>query len=807
MSRYLCIHGHFYQPPRENPWLEAIEMQDSAAPYHDWNARIDAECYGQNAVSRILGENDRIARIVNNYARISFNFGPTVLSWLESFSPRTYEAILAADRAAQERFAGHGSALAQAYNHVIMPLANRRDKETQIRWGIRDFEHRFGRRPEGMWLPETAVDTETLDLLAEHEILFTILSPYQARRTRAIGQRKWTDATGGRVDPSRAYRANLPSGRTIALFFYDGPISQAVAFERLLANGEQFAARLRAGFSEERTWPQLVHIATDGESYGHHHRHGDMALAAALERIEEDETVRLTNYGEFLATHPPTEEAEVVESSAWSCSHGVGRWSRDCGCNTGGHPEWNQAWRQPLRDALDDLRDRVAGIYEEGCRGLLRDPWAARNEYAGVVLDRSPDNVRAFFERYAEGERSPEADVRRLKLLELQRHAILMYTSCGWFFDEISGMETIQVIEYAGRALQLASELSGQDVETPFLERLQAAKSNVPEHQDGKRVYEKWVRPAMLDLERVGAHFALSSLFEDYADQVRIYCYEAERLQEEKLSSGRMTLALGRVRIRSTITWNTGEMSYVAVHVGAHNMSGGIDARVGAEEFREQLAPLIAAFKRADIPDVVRQLDRRFGDRAFSLRSLFRDEQRKILDLVLADTVAAADAAYVRIYQDQAGLMLYLADHNVPIPAALSVAADRAVNHRLQRVFLEEGPLDRQVVVELLQEAKERRVHLDSVGLEFAFRQRIERLAESFRGDPHDLERLAALEGAADIVAMLPFRVDVWRVQNDFDVVRREHLTDYRWRHDLPGAQEWLRRFLALGEVLGVEVE
>ncbi|HEX6178101.1 MAG TPA: glycoside hydrolase, partial [Thermoanaerobaculia bacterium] len=325
MDRFVTIHGHFYQPPRENPWLEGVETQDSAKPYHDWNERITAECYEPNATSRILDPRERILRIVNNYASISFNFGPTLLSWLAERAPDTYAAILDGDRLSRNRFSGHGSALAQAYNHIILPLANERDKRTQVRWGLRDFESRFGRRPEGMWLPETAVDVATLEALAAEGIAFTILAPHQALRTRKVGEKSWTNANGS-LDPTMPYLIYLPSGRTIAIFFYDGPISRAVAFEQLLARGEALAHRLTGAFDPSRKHAQIVHIATDGETYGHHHRFGDMALAYALQYIEKEKLARLTNYGEFLEMHPPTHEVEIAEDTAWSCAHGVERW-------------------------------------------------------------------------------------------------------------------------------------------------------------------------------------------------------------------------------------------------------------------------------------------------------------------------------------------------------------------------------------------------------------------------------------------------------------------------------------------------
>jgi alpha-amylase/alpha-mannosidase (GH57 family) len=442
-DRYVCIHGHFYQPPRENPWLEEIELQDSAYPYHDWNERIAAECYAPNTASRLLDGEGRITGIVNNYSKISFNFGPTLLAWMERHDPSTYIAILEADKLSRKRFSGHGSALAQAYNHIIMPLANSRDKRTQIIWGIEDFQKRFGREPEGMWLPETAVDTETLEILAEQRIKFTILAPSQARCFRKIGEnQEWQGVEGSKIDPTTSYLCRLASGRTLYLFFYDGPISQEVAFGGLLKNGEAFVQKLMGAFSEGRDQPQIVHIATDGETYGHHHRFGDMALAFCLHFIESSDLLTLTNYGEFLEKYPPIHEVQIFENSSWSCAHGVERWRNDCGCNSGMHSGWHQKWRGPLRGALDALRDQLIPAYTREASLYFKDPWQARDHYIEVILDRGEESIEAFLKKHTARELSKEEKSRVLKLLELQRHAMLMYTSCGWFFDEISGPET-----------------------------------------------------------------------------------------------------------------------------------------------------------------------------------------------------------------------------------------------------------------------------------------------------------------------------------------------------------------------------
>jgi len=518
MSRYVCIHGHFYQPPRENPWLEEIEVQDSAIPYHDWNERITIECYAPNAASRILDSQRRIVDIVNNYSSISFNFGPTLLSWMEKYDPEVYEAILEADRCAQKNFSGHGSAIAQAYNHLIMPLANRRDKETQLLWGIQDFEHRFKRKPEGMWLPETAVDLETLDILAENNIKFTILSPLQALRVKNFDQENWQDVSGGKIDPQIPYVCRLPSGKTITLFFYNGPITQEVAFGGLLHSGETFANRLMDSFSKtEAQDARLSHIATDGETYGHHHRFGDMALAYCLRDIQSKNLVKITIYAEFLEKFPPQREVEIIENTSWSCPHGIERWRANCGCRLKEHAGSTQEWRKQLRLAMDWLRDQLIISYERETLRYLKDPWNARQHYIEVILDRSEENLKKFLSRFALKHLIPSQRVQALKLLEIQRHAMLMYTSCGWFFDDISGIETIQILQYAARAMQLTKELTGLDLEKDFMDFLKIAPSNNPEFKEGREVYERFVVSARLDLLSVAAHYVLTSLFEKKA--------------------------------------------------------------------------------------------------------------------------------------------------------------------------------------------------------------------------------------------------------------------------------------------------
>ena len=472
-TKYLTIHGHFYQPPRENPWIEEIELQDSAAPKHDWNDKICWQCYEPNSVSRIVDNQNRILNIVNNYEFMSFNFGPTLLSWMETHAKNAYRRIIEADKNSLQLYNGHGCAIAQVYNHMILPLANLNDKYTQVIWGIKDFEKRFERKPEGIWLAETAVDSQTLEVLIDCGIKYTILSPHQAQCVRKMdGQDSWHDVSWGSIDPSMPYRYfpdENDESKYIDLFFYDGAISKSVAFDNLLCDGNKFAYRLQDGYVEDRRHPQLVNIATDGESYGHHTKFGDMALSYVLEVKAEELGFKITNYGWFLENYPPTFQVDIKPQSSWSCCHGVGRWIEDCGCSTGAQKGWNQKWRKPLRDALDYVRDELIKLCSSEGAKYYKDFWDARNNYIDVILDRSEESYEKFFRKNAKKNLSQKDRTKAVKLMEIQRFCQLMYTSCGWFFSEISGIETTQIMKYALRAMEIASEFTKVAIEKKFL--------------------------------------------------------------------------------------------------------------------------------------------------------------------------------------------------------------------------------------------------------------------------------------------------------------------------------------------------
>ena len=666
---YVCIHGHFYQPPRENPWLEAVEAQDSAAPFHDWNERITRECYAPNSRSRLLDHHMKIVGLINNYAYISFNFGPTLLGWLETHAPQVLEGIVEGDRISRQRHGGHGNALAQVYNHIILPLASPADKRTQVRWGLADFRRRFGRDPEGMWLAETAVDVASLETLAENGIAFTILSPGQAARWRPIGTREWTSDG---IDPSRAYLCRLPSGRSINLFFYDAVVSRQVAFERLLDNGEKFVARLKGGFDNRRSHAQLMHIATDGESYGHHHAHGDMGLAYALTVLQRDPSVRLTNYGEFLELHPPEWEVQVHDNSSWSCFHGIERWRSACGCRMRG--DWQQDWRGPLRSGLDALKIRLDLLFQTEGMHYFRDPWQARDQYIDVVLDRRPETVIAFLLAQGHGRLERPDMTRALWLLEMQRHGMLMYTSCGWFFDEISGLETTQCLRYAARALQLARHF-GHDFEPELLAHLELAPSNVAQFGNGRVVWEQLIRPSRVDLERVVAHHCMNLLFRPTAARARVYCYDLEVHDLEGRQRAGLRLAAGRMKVRSSLTLDEAETCFVVLHYGGLDFHAVLRTADGLEMFNRFKNRLFATYDGGSLADLTTFVAREFPGESHRIEDLFADERWQIIDVVLGDRLADYRSTFARLADTDAEVLTRLGRMRTPTPIPMRVAA------------------------------------------------------------------------------------------------------------------------------------
>lgn len=807
MNRHVCIHGHFYQPPRENPWLEEVELQESALPYHDWNARITAECYARNGASRIMNSQGHIVEIVNNYSKISFNIGPTLMSWMEKEDPEAYRSILEADRLSRQRFSGHGSALAQVYNHIIMPLANSRDKRTQILWGIRDFEYRFGSRPEGMWLAETAVDLESLDIMAEQGIKFTILAPHQAKRAKRIDEsREWNPDDANYIDLRRPYLCRLPSGRSIAIFFYDGPISRSVAFEGLLHSGESLARRIVGAFDLQAEENQLVHIATDGESYGHHHKFGDMALAYCLHYIEKNSLAKLTIYGEYLERNPPEYEVELVENTSWSCIHGIERWRDNCGCNSGANPSWNQEWRGPLRKSLDWLRDRAAVIYERELKGLVADYWAFRDSYIEVILDRSRYNVDRFLSQRVNKVLSPEEKNKVLRCLEIQRNALLMYTSCGWFFDDISGIETVQIIKYAARIIQLIRRVTGEDLELGFIELLGKAKSNVPQANNGARIYKSYVEPSIVDILRVGAHYAMSSLYHDYPQDARLYCFSVHRLAYDKQAVGKLELVVGWAEIVSEITWTSFQVYFVVLHLGDQNFICGVDYFRDEESYNKMQADVSAAFAEGDIPLSIQAINRYFGAKNYSLWHLFKHEQQTILDQIFDSTMQELESSFRQIYDDHFSLIRMINENHLPLPKALANVVEFVLLRDLTKLLsMNEVPLDR--LGRLVKEINRWQFKRDKEQLDFLGAKKMNELMSRFRKNTDDVALLQYMVDIIKLLRALRLDMEIWKAQNIYYAIGQEVYRKRLAAVEKDGdARRWLEAFEQLGEILKVKI-
>ncbi|MBF0531850.1 MAG: DUF3536 domain-containing protein [Candidatus Omnitrophica bacterium] len=802
MNKYICVHGHFYQPPRENPWLEEIEIQDSAFPYNDWNERITAECYYPNSASRVLDDQGRIRAIMNNYGRMSFNFGPTLLSWLKRKSPEVYQAVLDADGESQARFSGHGAAIAQVYNHIIMPLANDRDKRTQVIWGIKDFEHRFHRFPEGMWLAETAVDTATLEILAEYGIRFTILSPYQARRVKFSSASDWQDVSGGRVDPKKPYWISLPSGRKIAVFFYDGGLAMETAFGDLLKDGNRFTHKILSAFSPEHS-PQLVHIATDGETYGHHHKFGNMALSFLLQNHQ----IKPTVYAELLERFPPQAQVEIHENSSWSCGHGIERWRSDCGCRIGGPTKVNQQWRAHLRQAMDGLRDQLSGIYEKEMTGLLPDPWKFRDDYIALILNREERYAQEFLQTAAGRRISPEEKVKILRLAEMQRHALLMYTSCGWFFDDISGIEPAQIMQYAGRAIQIAREISGQDLEEPYLTILSRAKSNNLQMEDGRKIYEAYVKPAMIDLVNVGVHYAISSLFQKYPRVAKIYAYTVKNEIYHKVEFGRQCLLIGKARVKSEITHHELAVDFAVLHFGDYNLSAGGRLHGPDTAFEDMRRKLELLFRKNNIPGLVHAINQSFGEKSYSLWDLFKNEQGKAVEHIFEYTLKDIESKFREIYNQYYPLMQVQRNIRMSLPKALAVTVEFVLVRDLCDLLEKETENVERLTV-LVAEMNRWGFTRDKDRISLIATRRLDammrRLFDSF-GDVVLLETITAY---MRILSGLKLDWDLWRPQETYFKIGKKlyHIMKEKEKYQDETVIRWLKAFDQLGGLLHVRI-
>jgi hypothetical protein len=646
-------------------------------------------------------------------------------------------------------------------------------------------------------------------MLAQHGILFTVLAPHQCKRIRPLKEgAAWTDTPGASVDTTRPYIVRFASGVSIAVFFYNGPASRAIAFEGLLNSGENFAARLKAGF-KDTAQPQLVSVATDGESYGHHHKLGEMALAYALRLLEQDETVRLANYASFLAQFPPEYECEIVENTSWSCTHGIERWRSDCGCN-GGKAGFNQSWRAPLRKAMDELRDAIVPLTEQEGAKYFDNVWGARDGYIQVILDRSPESVERFFRLHQNHMLAETERVHALELMEMQRNAQLMYTSCGWFFDDISGIETVQIIAYAARVLQLAKQVSAEQTasfEQAFLSSLAEARSNIAAEGDGATIYKRNSATMELHLEQVAAHYAISSIFSSFAEETELFCYHVHRISFDIHTSGSGRLALGRAHIASAVTGHSQSFSFAVLHFGDQNITAAVKAYTDADaaEFEAFAAEADEQVQRADFPEVIRLIDRYYGRANYSLTSLFTDEQRRIVRLILDSTLRDIENSLTTIYQDHASLLHYLSQAGLPKPPALTLAAGFAINAGLRRV-LEADSIDQAQLHSYLALAKSDQVTLETAELSYIADQRMKRAMVDLQASAGSLETLSLALSLARTLVVLPFELNLWQAQNIwYEILRTSG--DGLTALELDDRPRWEKDFSELGSCLSIDCD
>lgn len=814
---YLTIHGHFYQPPRENPWLETIEVQESANPYHDWNERVTAECYTPNSVSKIVTHDNKILDIVNNYSYISFNFGPTLLSWMEQHSPYTYERIIKADVQSAAKNNGHGNALAQVYNHIIMPLANKNDKHTQIIWGIKDFQYRFGRKPEGMWLAETACDDATMEALVDCGIKFTILSPFQAKSIRKLKTEAWTDVSWGNIDPARAYRYFIKSDKSkyIDIFFYDGSISKSVAFDELLTDGNKFVARLKDGISSQRNYNQLVNIATDGESYGHHTKFGDMALAYVLKIRAEDEGFEITNYANYLEQEGVEYEADIKDVSSWSCAHGVGRWMDDCGCSTGGNWGWNQKWRKPLREALDYLRDELIKIFEENASVYFNDIWKARNDYIDVILDRCKTTISKFIETHQKYPLEKPDIVKALKLMEMQRQAMLMYTSCGWFFSEISGLETTQIMKYAARAMQLAASFSSKDLESDFKQILSKAQSNIHGFGTGKDVYEKFVKPSVVSIKQIAALWAISSMHTNFDESTFLYCYDIKKHLYKYVSKGATAFSTGRIEIESKVTLEKFDFFFASLQFPEGDFHCAIKRYDESENIINIIKELIQTYTQEPITETIRALDNIFGNDYYTLKDLLVEDRSKILLTSLKDKLSKFSNNYRDVYNEGKSFISQLISLGINVPVEYKLAAQYTLSNDFNELFKESvNIIDDEIIqkaAEINEEAIAFKIDIDKTPTCDIFSKQIQKSVYNFVKN-FEIHRLDKILKLFECVNKLGLKVDIAEAQNLYFnkiYMKFTNLLDnvIQANDNIDEVRDFLFSLLVLGEFLNINTD
>ena len=779
-----------------------VPREPSAAPFHDWNERITAECYRPNGWARVLDDHGRIVAIVDNYRHLSFNVGPTLLSWLQSHAPEVYARIIESDRAG-------GRAIAQGYGHAILPLCNDRDLRTQVRWGLADFRHHFGRAAEGMWLPETAVDDRVLAVLAEEGVRFTILAPGQVEVDG--------DHDGGPLPGTLRWHHPERPDLGVDLVVYDGPISHDVAFGG-------FPSQVVVDRIVRRSDGDLVSVACDGETFGHHHTYADRGVAYALAIEAGRRGVSLPRLADWLAEHPPTQAAKV-RLSAWSCAHGVGRWLEDCGCHTGGEPGWNQAWRAPLRAALDQVREHAVEVFERRGAAVLADPWAARDAYVDAVVGAT--TVERFADQHligasggsdgrddAEGPDDDAVLVEALTLLESQRMALLMYTSCGWFFNDLAGIETVQILRYAACCIDLLAALGeAGGLEDAVLATLAGAHSNDPDEGDGRDIWRRHVDPSRVDPARVAAHLAMTELLTEHrlpGGTARLDAYDVARDLDGAVDRGGVAACAGRVTLTHRRTRRTTAWTYAALHLGGLEVFGAVrpaepdrtggrgpsgparsaksgkhepdrtggrgpsgparSAKSGKHEpvgsrDEEDVAALMEATRGGDrVTTLLRLVVDRFGPREFGLESGLPGVGEELLRATAEGLADRFVAAYDQLRADHHDTLAALAVAGTPLPAELRGPVEHALARRLE-VAVEAcaGSIDPdsyQVARAVAREAREQGVRVSSPGAAAALERSVDR-AVAVAADRPGPETVDAARGMVRLSRVLGLDVRV----------------------------------------------
>ncbi len=768
-NHHVCIHGHFYQPPRENPWLGVIERQGSAAPFSDWNERINAECYSALTHSHVLDDEGRIDDLFNNFAHMSFNIGPTLNSWLEKHDPETLRRIRLGAELSRKAYKKHCGALAQAYNHPILPLCDARDRHTQILWGIAEYVHRYGFKPEGMWLPECGINMDTVRLLIDHGIRFVILAPQQSEAVRMIGTEEWTQTPYGSVETRQPYRLFEVDGggrthyhRYLDVFFYDRGISLKVSFEHLLRDPDRLAWFVRERLDNDATLPQIVLVATDGEAYGHHERGGNDTLAQFFSKFLKSPEIDVGNLSLYLADNPPTWEVKLWhgvdgKGSSWSCDHGVGRWMTDCGCHTGGDDRWNQAWRQPLRNSFDHLRHLVRkALHAEG-HAIFRDYWDARDDYIAVLLNPSDENRAAFLKAHARGALCRKDEIKAWRLLEADLNAMLMYTSCGWFFCELSGLEPVQNMRYALRAAELAQPYLTENLTQVLQETLSAALSNIPEEGNGCDIFNKHVLTTRFTPEQIAAAHMLCRLAGIpeplYVPKVSV-CDEKIRTREKegvKTSSGSVDV----FDPRTTESWS---LRYFCMIRDDHTFGalvwsvGGSDDKAAQTKMKQ-----LDALPAAELSELIER-------EGISARNLPWQVRDAIFRNLFSSSIDRAEGSLYDVYDQAKPLLQKLIENGIELPVTISTVASHALEARLTavvRVIAKNGvvrPEEKKAADAILSDASSHRITIDRTRSTHVFSEgflaKLEDIRDNFR--PNATVEALAMWQFAENASILP---------------------------------------------------